>query len=111
MTKNTSTTIAAWLIALALCLPAAAEAGVVERAFKGKIVTSHKRIPTSSKSARLYVRKLKKQWKKKFRENKTTKQWKIHYAAFFRKPLNDLEVTVKLYDVTEGKKLVAAFEQ
>ena len=28
--------------------------------------------------------------------------WKLEYIAFFSKPLNDYEVTVKFYDVTGG---------
>lgn len=81
------------------------------RGFAGKIVTSDKRIPTSAKSKKAYYAKLRKQSRDKFWENKEKKQWKIYYAAFFKRPLNDLEVTVKIYDMTEGRRLVAAYEQ
>ncbi len=83
-----------------------------ERVFRGQILTSKKSFPSKAKSKRAYVKKLKKQRATKFAENTTTKSWKIYYAAFFRKPLNDLEVTVKLYDITNGgKKMINSYEQ
>lgn len=83
-----------------------------ERVFRGQILTAAKPFPTSGKSVRKYVKKLKKLRKSKFLEDKKKKGWKIYYAAFFRKPLNDLEVTVKLYDITNGrKKLINSYEQ
>ena len=83
-----------------------------DRIFRGQILTAAKPFPTSAKSKRKYVQKLKKLRKSKFMENKDKKSWKIHYAAFFRRPLNDLEVTVKLYDITNGrKKLINSYEQ
>lgn len=79
--------------------------------FDGKVVTSHKRIPTSAKSKKAYFAKLRKQKRTKFQENKEKKQWKIYFAAFFKRPLNDLEVTIKLYDVTDKTPhLKSAFE-
>ena len=97
------------LLVIALAEPAEANP---ERVFRGQILTSTKSFPTAAKSKRAYVRKLKKQRKTKFLENKAKKSWKIYYAAFFRKPLNDLEVTVKLYDITNGrKKMINSYEQ
>ena len=63
-----------------------------EKVFRGQILTSNKRFPTSAKSVSSYIQKLKKNKKTKFQEDKKTKSWKIYIAAFFRKPLNDLEV-------------------
>lgn len=96
-------------LAAALVTPGQAQAGP----FDGKIVTASKRIPLSAKSKKAYFAKLRKMNTSKFRENKEKKEWKIHFAAFFRRPLNDLEVTIKLYDVTDRKQkhLKAAFEQ
>ncbi len=89
-----------------------AEARNPEKVFRGQVITSKKRIPTSAKSKSAYVKKLRKAKSTRFMENKKTKSWKIYFAAFFRKPLNDLEVTVKLYDVTTGRRhLVNSFEQ
>jgi hypothetical protein len=99
-------------VAGAMCGIGTAEARNPERVFRGQIVTATKRLPTSARSVGKYISTLKKLRKKKFWENKTKKSWKIYYAAFFRRPLNDLEVTVKLYDITDGrKKLVSSFEQ
>jgi hypothetical protein len=83
-----------------------------EDVFRGQVLTSKARFPTKSKSVSAYISKLKKLKTAKFYEDKDKKQWKVYYAAFFRKPLNDLEVTVRLYDVTGGKKqLINSFEQ
>lgn len=83
----------------------------VDRAFGGKILTSDKKFPSSASSESAYVSALKKQSKDKFYEDKANQQWKIHFAAFFKKPLGDLEYTVKLYDVTQGQSLLSSFEQ
>lgn len=89
-----------------------AEAKNPEKVFRGQIITSTKRLPTSAKSKGAYVKKIRKAKVTKFKENVTTKSWKIYFAAFFRKPLNDLEVTVKLYDVSTGRRhLINSFEQ
>lgn len=100
---------AAVFVASSAVTPGVAQAGP----FDGKIVTSSKRIPTTAKSKRAYFAKLRKQRASKFQEDKKKKQWKIYFAAFFKKPLNDFEVTIKLYDVTDRKQphLKAAFEQ
>jgi ethanolamine utilization protein EutP (predicted NTPase) len=96
-------------LAAVLAIPAAAHAGTP---FDGKVVTSAKRIPLSAKSKQAYYAKLRKQSAAKFQEDKEKKAWKVHFAAFFKQPLNDLEVTVKLYDVTDKQKhLKASFEQ
>jgi hypothetical protein len=88
-----------------------ADAGKVEKRFGGKILTSDKKFPHSAKSENAYISKLNKQKKIKFWEDKANQQWKIHFAAFFKKPLTDLEYTVKLYDVSNGRQLLSSFEQ
>ena len=98
--------------ARALCLVTvvsvalAAGAGVAhakkpEDVFAGRILISDKQFPSSSKSVGAYIGTLKKQSKDKLWENKEKSSWKVFYVAFFRKPLNDLEVTVKLFDVSQ----------
>ena len=100
------------LIGLVLLAGASrAEAGKVEKKFGGKILTSDKKFPSSAKSEALYISKLKKQTKTQFWEDKANKQWKVHFAAFFKKPLTDLEYTIKIYDVTGRQALLASFEQ
>ena len=80
--------------------------------YKGKIQFSAKRFPLAAKSKKAYFAQIKKQSSTKFQEDKENKEWKIHFAAFFRQPLNDLEVTVRIYDVTtKQKNLKIAFEQ
>jgi hypothetical protein len=83
-----------------------------EKVFAGKILLSSKRFPTQAKSANAYVSALKKQAKTSFMEDKANQEWKVHFAAFFKAPLDDLEVVVKLYDVTGGgQQVLASFEQ
>lgn len=100
------------MVAMAVGHQEASAKGGPEQAFKGQILTSSKRFPTSAKSPAAYVQLMKKNKQTKFTEDKKTKSWKVYIAAFFRKPLNDLEITVKLYDVTTGQRhLVNSFEQ
>ena len=80
--------------------------------FDGKIVTSRKPIAMSSKSRGRYFAKLRAQWHKRFVENKQKKEWKLYFAAFFRRPLQDLEFQIRLYDVTGARpRLVDTYEQ
>jgi hypothetical protein len=83
-----------------------------EKTFAGKILVSSKRFPTEAKSANAYVAALKKQAKTNLYEDKEKKEWKVYFAAFFKAPLDDLEVVVKLYDITSGgQQVLASFEQ
>lgn len=82
-----------------------------EKVFGGSILTSNKRFPQSAKSVSAYIAALKKARTDKFYEDKAKKQWKIYYAAFFKRPIDDLEVKVKLYDITDGsRRMVSSFE-
>jgi MYXO-CTERM domain-containing protein len=86
--------------------------GKPERVFGGKVLLSKKRFPNWARSVNTYIGKIKKQRAKKFWENKDKKEWKIHFMAFFKRPLDDMEVTIKLYDVTTPpKRMLSAFEQ
>lgn len=100
------------LSCVVMLLSAQAEARKPEDVFGGKILLSSKPFPTEAKSANQYVSKLKSLSKKEFWEDKEKKQWKIYYAAFFKKPANDLEVLVRFYDISDGtKRVVEAYEQ
>lgn len=90
--------------------PAAADVKP-ENVFAGKIMTSDKRFPFKAKSGSAFVAAIKKQTKTQFQENKANKTWHVYYAAFFRKPLADIEVEVKLYDALKGSAPVASFSQ
>ena len=92
---------------------APARAQPPEAVFGGQVLTSDKRYPMSAKSANAYIAALRKQSKSNFQEDKDKKQWKVHFAAFFKKPLNDVEVQAKLYDITPGQPrvMMASFDQ
>jgi hypothetical protein len=85
--------------------------GKVERTFGGKILVSDKKFPQAASSEAAYISKLKKQVKSRFQEDRSKQEWKVHFAAFFKKPLGDLEYTIRLFDVTSGQRLVSSFEQ
>jgi hypothetical protein len=90
----------------------AAHARNPEDVFRGEIITSARSIPLSSKSKDAYIATLRKLKTTRFLEDRERKQWKVHFAAFFRRPLNDLEVTIKIFDVSgRGQRLLATFEQ
>jgi hypothetical protein len=104
----------AFVVTLALLFSAGPEARAAgpETTFAGKVLLSDKRFPSQAKSVGAYVSALRKQNKSNFWENKEKKEWMIHIAAFFKKPLNDLEVTVKLFDISNGNQVfMAGFEQ
>ena len=83
-----------------------------EKVFAGRVILSNKRFPTYAKSASAYTAAIKKQSKRDFMEDRATGEWKIHFAAFLKAPLDDLEVNVKLYDITNRtKQLLSSFEQ
>jgi hypothetical protein len=80
------------------------------KVFKGKIMTSAKRFPLSAKSKAAYTAQIKKQSAVSFQENKENK-WKIYFAAFLSRPLNDVEYIIKFYDITNGtQQLLGAAE-
>lgn len=90
----------------------AGKADKVTKKFGGKVILSEKRFPMTAKSQSAYITKIKKQSKAKFWEDKENKQWKIHFAAFFKKPLKDIEYQVKVYDITgKQKSIILAFDQ
>jgi hypothetical protein len=109
MTSRPLFVLAALVSFALLARPAAADVKP-EKVFAGKIVVSDKRFPTRAKSGSAFVAQVKKQSKKSFWESKD-KKWHIYYAAFFRRPLADIEVVVKLYDPQTGNAPVASFEQ
>ena len=97
---------------LVLALGAHAEARKPEDVFGGKILVSAKPFPTQAKSAAAYVSALKKNSTDRIQEDKEKKQWRVFFAAFFKQPVNDLEISIRVYDITNGaKRLVDNFEQ
>src|SRR5262249_45397617 len=74
----------------------------VAKKLGGHPYLSDKRFPTSPKSEAAFISKVTKQKKDKILEDKDNKVWHLHLAAFFKKPLPDLEYNVKIYDLTDG---------
>jgi hypothetical protein len=101
------------LAAALFAAPAAhAKGSKPEDVFGGSIKLSDKSFPTEAKSSSAYISAVKKQVKDRFQEDTEKKRWMIFYAAFFKKPVNNLEITVKFYDVTDGgNRLVESYEQ
>ena len=93
--RNNSLVFFAVAMTAALAVPAVAQAE--EHPFAGRIVTSNKRIASTDKAT------LEKQHQTRFYQDAESGQWHIHYAAFFKRPLKDLEVTIKVYDVTDKR--------
>jgi hypothetical protein len=82
------------------------------RVFNGKIMTSAKRFPTTSKSQSAYVAAIKKQATSNFHEDKTDGTWMVYFAAFLKKPLNDVEYTIKFYELGgSGQRLLGTSDQ
>jgi hypothetical protein len=83
-----------------------------EKTFAGKVLLSTKRFPMSAKSPAAYIAQLRKQSASSFYEDKDNHQWKINFAAFFREGLDDVEVQVKIYDVTQSpQQMLSSFDQ
>jgi hypothetical protein len=101
--------LAAWALGLFLVAPSSVEARKVEDIFRGKIFLLSKRPPARFANQSAWVGYLRRNnlqhvWPDK--NNK--KEWRFEFMAFFTKALNDIEVTVKFYDITEAKRFVAA---
>lgn len=83
-----------------------------ERVFAGKVLASDKRFPTRADSERAFVKKIRERARDRIREDEDNERWRIYFASFFDRPLNDLEVTIRLYDVTSGEKqFITSFQQ
>jgi hypothetical protein len=107
-----------WIVSLAalamiaLAAAPAAAGGGPEKVFAGQIMTSDKPYPSYAKSASAYTAAIRKQSKKSFAEDKEKEQWRIHFAAFLKAPLPDLEISVKLFAVSgKNQTLLTSFEQ
>ena len=100
------------LLVLLGVLGGVAEAKKPEDIFGGRILVSDKPFPTAAPSENAYVGALKKNSRLAIQEDKQAQEWRIFYAAFFKQPVNDMEVTIRVYDVTGGaRRLVDTFEQ
>jgi hypothetical protein len=102
------------LVVLALVFASSvASANDPNRVFAGQIITMTKRPPASAKSPDAYIATMRKMKQSIFAEDKTEHTFTIWMAAFLKTPLNDLEYTVKYYDVSngQGQQLLGADDQ
>jgi hypothetical protein len=104
------------VLALALLAFAGpATAAKPEDVFKGKIIITKNRLPMHFSSPGAFVSalqhgKIDKIWPvEEHGDDKGT--WHLEYLAFFSRPLDDSEIEVKFYDITQGKKYVAGDPQ
>jgi len=82
------------------------------QAFAGRIMMSSKRFPQTAKSPSAYTAAIRKQAQTNFAEDKDNHSWKIYFAGFLKVPLNDLEYTIKVYEVTgKSQQLLVSFDQ
>jgi len=86
-----------------------------EDVFKGRIIITKKPLPLRFGSAGAFISavnssKIDKLWP--ISEDGEKGEWKVEYIAFFAQPLNDNEIQIKFYDITNGdKKFVAGDPQ
>jgi hypothetical protein len=82
------------------------------QAFNGRIMVSSKRFPTQAKSPSAYTAAIRKQSGLNFYEDKADHTWKLYFAAFLKAPLNDVEYSLKIYDVgNHGQSLIVSADQ
>jgi hypothetical protein len=107
------------VVALALgtiLLSSGAQAAKPEDVFKGRIVLTNDRLPTRFASQGAFVSavhrsSIDKVWPTEEKGNDVA-VWKLEYIAFFARPLNDNEITVKFWEIGGGsQKFVAGDEQ
>jgi hypothetical protein len=87
-----------------------------EDVFKGRIIITENRLPTRFSSEGAFVQaihrsSIEKVWPMEEKGNDVA-VWKFEYIAFFARPLNDNEITVKFWEIGMGsQKFVAGDEQ
>jgi hypothetical protein len=92
-----------WLaLVLALSVPAAGKGPAPEDLLKGKIIISDKPLPSHWSSVGGYVSTLKAMSKGTIWYDKKTGKVTVQYAAFFARPVDDVQVNLVLYDITNG---------
>jgi hypothetical protein len=110
-TLRFGTVLAITLLAFAGTISAAKP----EDVFKGKIIITKHRLPMRFSSPGAFVsalqqNKIDKIWPtEEHGDDKGV--WNLEYLAFFARPLDDSEIQVKFYDITQGKKYVAGDPQ
>jgi hypothetical protein len=99
-----------------LALSSTAHAAKPEDVFKGRIILTENRLPTRFASEGAFVQavhraSIDKVWPQEEKGNDHA-VWKLEYIAFFARPLNDNEITVKFWELGGGsQRFVAGDEQ
>src|SRR5579863_8033875 len=92
-----------FLVVFAILLASGvASANDPNKVFQGQIITMVKRPPATAKSPDAYIATMRKMKQTVFAEDKTDHTFTIWMAAFLKAPLNDLEYTIKYYDMSGG---------
>lgn len=104
-------------LALGLVLvSSAAHAAKPEDVFKGRVVITENRLPSRFASQGAFIQAVQrasidKVWPQEEKGNDHA-VWKFEYIAFFARPLNDNEITVKFWELGSGSpRFVAGDEQ
>jgi hypothetical protein len=95
--------VAALVTLAALGSLAAAKPGAPEDYLKGKIIISDKKLPMRWTSVGAYVSQLKSLHRDSIWYDKKSGKVTLQYAAFFARPIDDVQVTLVIYDVTGGQ--------
>ena len=99
-----------------LLLSSPAQAAKPEDVFKGRIVITEKRLPMRFASQNAFIHAIRRAaidriWPTEEKGNDHA-VWKLEYIAFFARPLNDNEITVKFWELGMGSpRFVAGDEQ
>src|SRR5678809_1158790 len=78
------------------------------KVFAGQIIPMAKRPPATAKSPDAYIALMRKMKQDRFAEDKADHSWTIWLACFLKTPLNDVEYSIKYYDLTSGQKFLAS---
>ena len=95
-------TLATFVLLVAASGIALAKGPQPEDMLKGRIIISDKKLPTSWSSPSSYVAQLKNLNKGTLWYDKKSGKLTIQYAAFFARPVNDVQVMMALTDITNG---------
>src|SRR6478672_4357891 len=90
------------LVVLMAGAQAEAKGPAPEDSLKGRIIISDKPLPTRWSSVGAYVAQLKGLNKGSLWYDKKSGKLTVQYAAFFAKPVEDVQVNLVLYDITAG---------
>lgn len=90
------------LLLIALTAPVLAKGPAPEDFLKGRIIISDRALPSHWSSVGGYVSQMKGLNKGTLWYDKKTGKLTVQYAAFFAKPVDDVQVMLVLYDVTNG---------